>query len=142
VDVNAEGDVAILARKDSPPTTEVYSHIQDVAGSGDEQLKIETTSSTQSTPETWYVLVVNKAPYPVAYDVVATNLLGPILTLQQVNGHLELSWQGESGHTYLVQSSTDLSHWDTEQTFNGTGGVITYNPPVSGQARFYRVVQE
>jgi hypothetical protein len=141
INVQADGDVAILARKDEPPTTAQYSHIEDTPRAGQEQLQITTASSPALTPGTWYVLVLNKEPFPVTYTISAANPLGPVLNIREVNDHLELSWLGATGQAYMVQSSVDLRQWNDEQPFTGSGAIITYTPPTSGERlKFYRVV--
>jgi subtilisin-like proprotein convertase family protein len=142
LDVQADGDVAILARQGQPPTTDTYSQIQDIPGSGDEQLVVTSGSTAPLSAGTWYLLVLNKEAYPVTYEVSATIPLPPILNVRIVARRPQVSFQSVSGFSYTLETSTDLKQWSLARAFTGTGSVLTYTPPVTNEkARFYRLIQ-
>ncbi len=146
INVEADADVSIIARKDEPPTTDNYSYLQNIPGSGSEQLTITANSVVPLTPGAWYVRVVNNTDNPISYSITATGDITndlEVLTVQAegVDGVLRLSWNAADGAAYQVQSSSDLATWTAVADLSE--GISTYTlPDTSGQAVFYRVVQQ
>lgn len=68
----------------------------------------------------------------------------PTLSIVVSNGLVTISWTGEAGRTYQVQSTTDLgagaAGWHNEgNPLSGTG-TLHYTTPTTGPQRFFRVV--
>jgi len=48
-----------------------------------------------------------------------------------------------TGHTYKIDSSTDLKTWTIDNTYRaGTGATMTATYPMSGPMKFYRVIRD
>ena len=74
---------------------------------------------------------------PFEINVSAT--LMPSGTIDQFN----LSFPAKAGVDYVIQSSSDLHHWETiESGIVGNGGIIKRKFPVVGGNVFFRVTQE
>lgn len=77
---------------------------------------------------------------------IVPNAGGPLpaqLSLQvQANG-MQLTVQGQSGHNYSVQVSTDLVHWATWTNQTNSSGAFTVTDTAAANypVRFYRAVQ-
>jgi hypothetical protein len=64
----------------------------------------------------------------------------PDLSLRVQDGSVQLFLHGDSGSSYLIQSSTDLIRWSDVGVVVAIGGVGQSNPPVSGAKQFYRAL--
>ncbi len=67
----------------------------------------------------------------------------PQLSGQITGGSLEITFTGETGHSYQVQSSTDIQNgpWVNEGTpLVGTGAALKYTALPQGAQKFFRVV--
>jgi subtilisin-like proprotein convertase family protein len=147
VNVAAVGDVAIVAQKDVMPTRESYSLAQDAFGPGTERLTIDSNSSVPLSAGTWYFLLLNQAPRPVVYSIVATGDLpdqggGVIIDVQRLNDWIQITWYGDAGSNYTIQSSTDLENWTDLDTVAASGGTLTYTTTTGfGKQQFFRIVK-
>jgi hypothetical protein len=65
------------------------------------------------------------------------------VSIAQVNGGIELSWDSEVGKNYRVEGSGDLRCWSQEALQSGNGALRkqTLNPFGTYSKRFYRVVE-
>jgi PGF-pre-PGF domain-containing protein len=57
---------------------------------------------------------------------------------------IRVSWQSNYGFDYQVQSRTDLVNgvWENEgSVLKGNGGIMSYDVPVVGQSKFFRVMK-
>ncbi|MBI2889053.1 MAG: hypothetical protein HYY10_03980 [Candidatus Liptonbacteria bacterium] len=63
-------------------------------------------------------------------------------TGQQKDGVPILQLNGPKGHTYAVESSTDLTNWTITAVLGNTDGVVRFTVPNTNNApaRFYRAV--
>ena len=66
----------------------------------------------------------------------ASSIFRPILAR---SGGLTLSFPGANGISYTVQTSTNLSDWDTLSVHPGSGQIIVVNLPSNEEAMFFRV---
>jgi endonuclease/exonuclease/phosphatase family metal-dependent hydrolase len=66
----------------------------------------------------------------------ASSIFRPVLT---GSGGLNLSFPGANGINYTVESSTNLSDWDTLSVHPGTGQTIVVPLPTTEEAMFFRV---
>ncbi len=143
VNVEADADVSVIAQKDEPPTTQSFSHFQNVPGSGIEELILTADAAKPLTPGVWYVRVLNNTDRPISYTITATGDLTAeleVLSMQAevVDGQLRLNWNGVEGGTYELQSSIDLQNWTPVASLpEGTSYLV---PEVYAPARFYRVI--
>ena len=69
----------------------------------------------------------------------------PIVTVARGTGSITIGFVSQSGVQYQLQSATSLSGlpagWANEgATQAGTGGVLTFTPPTTGPAKYFRVV--
>jgi hypothetical protein len=65
--------------------------------------------------------------------------LRPGLSISASNNSLGLQFDSVLGETYTVQTSLDLHLWLPVQSFAGTGGIINWQTPMSGDKGFFRV---
>jgi hypothetical protein len=148
LNVQGDGDLAIVAQKNVPPTRTSFSHYQNTPGSGNEQLTITSNSGVPLSSGVWYVRVLNNSTEPVVYSITAMGDIGapavqPELSALMVNGQLQIAWNGAAGTTYEVQASDDLKTWSSVGTVTASGGNTTFSPAAGpGRARFYRLVQQ
>ena len=60
----------------------------------------------------------------------------------QTPGQFTLQFSGVDGHTYIVQTSTNLVDWNAVYTNQQSGGLFSYtNTNATDVVRFYRVQQ-
>jgi hypothetical protein len=149
LNVQAEGDVAIVAQKGMPPTRSSFSHFQNNPGSGSEQLTISSNSGVPLASGVWYVRVLNNTSLAVPYTITATGDISdtgvaePLLSAAVVNGQLQIQWSSAAGIAYEVQASEDLNAWTSVGNVISNGGIMTFTPPAgSGHMRFYRLVRQ
>jgi len=86
--------------------------------------------------------------YPAGVSATVTvhvlALISPTLSGVAIsNGQFSIQFTGQSGLTYQLQSTTNLSlpsTWQTDQSFYSTGGVISVAAPApTDPMRFYRL---
>jgi subtilisin-like proprotein convertase family protein len=147
LNVQADSDLAILAKKGSPPSLLSYDYVHDTYNSGNETLTITSNSPISLGEGTWYYLVVNNSPLPATYRISATgdfsdNPDQPVLAIASVDSGVLLSWHADAGVQYALQSSTDLRNWTLVLSKVGNGADITYSATASQQAAFYRLLRE
>lgn len=66
--------------------------------------------------------------------------VGAELRIDQSSGQHVINWPTRTGHSYHLESSTDLQSWDDTWIIQaGTGESVAYPLPYSGPRRFYRV---
>lgn len=146
--VEAEGDVMIVAQKGNVPSRESYSHIQNVVGSGDEELRITASSTVPLTPGQWFVRVLNNDTDAVAYSITASgDLAAPVeqtrVSASYSGGHITLLWNSVPGASYIVEHSTDLVDWHPAATVQAEGAVSSHTADAANVSqRFYRVVRQ
>jgi subtilisin family serine protease len=65
----------------------------------------------------------------------------PSLSYSLVNGEFIVSWQSQTGCSYNLRESTDLStgNWMSIGIFNGNDGVIEHRMYPDGNMRFFRI---
>ena len=82
--------------------------------------------------------VVDAAQFTVLPGIFFTSPLG------FKNGTFEMSFTGTVGPSYVLQVSTDLTHWTAINTNTPTASpfVLTDPAPGSAPARFYRVLEQ
>jgi hypothetical protein len=81
----------------------------------------------------------NKSPASIAIAVQPLTLTA---SGTQTNGQFRLTFQGQHGQNYVLETSTNLSVWTPVWTNAPTDGVLTFtNDNATDQARFYRVSQ-
>jgi hypothetical protein len=52
----------------------------------------------------------------------------------------QILFDTQSGHTYIIEASTDLRHWDSLATINSQGGEYAFDVPFDSMGReFYRI---
>jgi hypothetical protein len=58
------------------------------------------------------------------------------------NGAPQLTFTGEAGFEFLIQSSPDLKNWTTWTNATGTASPVVLTPPnfANSQARYYRAL--
>jgi len=79
--------------------------------------------------------------FPAVINVVVQSL---ILTLPgtQTNGQFQLTFQGQNGQNYVVETSTNMTDWTPVWTNAPTNGVLMFtNLNATDGSRFYRVRQ-
>jgi hypothetical protein len=76
----------------------------------------------------------NATPDPLALGTVI--IIHPTVK----NGQLEWQLVGESGRTYQIQHSTDLSHWTNTQTLTVSGDRPSFIESLTAEKRFYRAI--
>jgi beta-galactosidase len=79
----------------------------------------------------------NKSPAMIGIVVkpLTVQVLGP-----QAGGQFSLSFQGQNGQNYVVETSTNLTSWTSVWTNMPTNGVLQFmDTNATGQDRFYRV---
>jgi fibronectin type 3 domain-containing protein len=77
-------------------------------------------------------------------QVSATPVSGPVTLAigPQTPGQFTLQFSGVDGHTYIVQTSTNLVDWNAVYTNQQSGGLFSYtNTNATDVVRFYRVQQ-
>jgi hypothetical protein len=84
--------------------------------------------------ETANIAMATAAPGP---PVVSR---GPLLSLLVLDGQLQLTLRGEVGHTYRIESSTDLRTWADVLTMAPSFEITTVNLSSTNKVLFYRAV--
>jgi hypothetical protein len=154
VTVVSDGDVAVSALKDEPPTAGLFSHFEDdVIGAGTEVLII-AGSNTPVPPGTWFVRLANKETRRVNYTVtVRFEFFMPAGEIRVeaflVAGQVQLRWDSVPGATYEVQGSDVISPatWTLVEVVpaasTGTRTTYVVGSPTAGPRRytFYRIMQ-
>ena len=81
----------------------------------------------------------NKSPATINITVEPLTLMASAF---QNNGRFQLTFQGENGQNYVLETSTNLTDWIPVWTNAPTDGVLTFtNDNATDRARFYRVSQ-
>lgn len=107
----------------APPTV---TNLVTVAGGGE-------TNSLNNTAS--HLTAINALPTVSPFLITATDFVGP--------NQLAITWTSVSGHTYQVQSTTNLvvADWTTHATLTATTAFTSWtNLAAYGAAGFYRVV--
>jgi hypothetical protein len=64
------------------------------------------------------------------------------LAIHQANGQVNLSWQGTSGWSYLLEAGNDLSTWmETAEPHAGLPETMEWSEPMEQPRRFYRLLE-
>jgi hypothetical protein len=81
----------------------------------------------------------NKSPATITITVQPLTLK---VSGTQTNGQFVLTFQGENGQKYVLETSTNLTDWTPVWTNAPTDGVLTFtNDNATDRSRFYRVGQ-
>ncbi len=81
----------------------------------------------------------NKSPATIAIVVQPLTLTASGM---QTNGQFRLTFQGQNGQNYVLETSTNLTDWAPVWTNAPANGVLTFtNTTATDQSRFYRVSQ-
>jgi len=66
---------------------------------------------------------------------------GRLSLVQGSDGSLSISISGQVNQQYVLQTSTDLIHWQNVSSATAQNGLVRFNPgPLSGSAQFFRAV--
>jgi hypothetical protein len=107
-----------------------YSLTWSNAAVGSYTLRARVTDNSGAT---------NKSPASITITVQPLTLTA---SGTQNNGQFVLTFQGENGQNYVLETSTNLTDWTPVWTNAPTDGVLTFtNDNATDQARFYRVSQ-
>jgi hypothetical protein len=52
---------------------------------------------------------------------------------------VEIEWEGTDGDEFLLQKSSDLENWETDETVVGNGGTVSTFLRVGGRVQFWRL---
>jgi beta-galactosidase len=81
----------------------------------------------------------NNSPATIAIVVQPLTLTLPVM---QTNGQFRLTFQGQNGQNYVLETSTNLTDWTPVWTNAPTNGVLTFtNLNATDRLRLYRVSQ-
>jgi hypothetical protein len=107
-----------------------YSLTWSNAAVGNYNLSASATDNSGTT---------NKSPATIAIVVQPLTLTA---CGTQNNGQFGLTFQGENGQNYVLETSTNLADWTPVWTNAPINGVLTFtNATATDQSRFYRVSQ-
>jgi Ca2+-binding RTX toxin-like protein len=101
-------------------------------------MKSNTTKSITLVATLW--AMVAAALLNVSSAQVGTEPI-PNLTISGTNGNVVLSWFGQNGVTYQLESSSDLTTWTNfSSAVTGTGNSLMVTYPIGGQSScFFRL---
>jgi hypothetical protein len=72
---------------------------------------------------------------PVSGGTVTLGAIGVL------GSDLTISFTGDAGVSYMIQSTTDFTTWTDVKTVVGTGAASTTTVPVAGGQQFFRIRQ-
>jgi len=98
----------------------VLDYLSDAAFCGDLWIAVTNTGKILTAP-------IPTVPPPIAPQLIASPAL-------------RLSWQSQSGRSYIIQRSADQMAWsDYTGIMLSTGGIMEWLAPASSAREFFRV---
>jgi hypothetical protein len=133
-------NLGILVKQGSIPTPLDFDYKRDLNGEAGESIVLHGLNSASGQ---WYALIYNNSDFAAPYTLVRSDDSNLEFTdiVVTVNG-VNMSFVSFPGSSYMLQSSTDLQHWDDLQQVTAFSKLtLVSDPVVPVGAKFYRIVK-
>jgi subtilisin-like proprotein convertase family protein len=133
-------NLGILVKQGAVPTPLDFDYKRDLNGEAGESIVLHGLNSSSGP---WYALIYNNSDFAAPYTLIRSDdsnleFTDIVVTLNGVN----MSFVSVPGSSYMLQSSTDLKHWDDLQQVTAFSKLtLVSDPAVPVGDRFYRIVK-